>query len=138
MPRLRRTRRNTRGNPLLFRHVLVVDAIDAERTLAHHAFIFIELARAVRARPGAQLAADTDVGVDQHDAILGALIAGAGGTDGDAGRLLAVQTGPREMHGAAIRPLPRLVGVHAIQPDAVWMVLIRVEVGQRRGVPGGV
>ena len=42
------------------------------------------------------------------------------------------------MHGAAVRAGAGFVGVHAVQPDAIWMVLIRVEVAQRRGVAGGI
>jgi hypothetical protein len=45
--------------------VLVVDAVDAERALLHHAFDFAVLARAVRAGPRTQLAADALVLVDE-------------------------------------------------------------------------
>ena len=55
------------------------------------------LARAVRARPRAQLAADALVLVDQHDAVLGALVAGAGRAHRHAGRRLAVQARAREV-----------------------------------------
>src|SRR3546814_1615707 len=56
-------------------------------------------ARAVRAGPRAQLAADALVLVDQHDAVLGALVAGAGGAHGHAGRRFAVQARAREVQG---------------------------------------
>ena len=138
VPRLRRAGGNAGRHPLRLRNVRIVDTVDAQRALAHHALVLVELARAIRTRPGAQLAADTDVGVDQHDAVLGPLVAGAGGTDRDAGGLLAVQAGPRKMHGAALGAGARLVGVHAIQPDAVWMILISVEIRQRRGMARGV
>src|SRR5215475_9965848 len=84
---------------------LVVDAVDAQRTLLHDAGIVVELARAVGAGPRAELAADTEVLVDQHDAVLGALERGAGRADGDAGGLRAVQARAREVHGAAARPV---------------------------------
>src|SRR5690606_31152653 len=71
--------------------VLVVDAVHAERALLHDALDLAVLARAVRAGPRAQLAADALVLVHQHDAVLGALVAGAGRAHGHAGRRLAVQ-----------------------------------------------
>src|SRR3546814_10018928 len=40
--------------------VLVVDAVEAERAFLHHADVFVELARAVGAGPGAELAADAE------------------------------------------------------------------------------
>src|SRR5207342_3860192 len=67
-----------------FREVLVVDAVDAERALLHHAFDFAVLARAVRAGPRTQLAADAFVFIHQHDAVARALVARAGGAHGDA------------------------------------------------------
>ena len=138
MPRLRRAGRDAGRHALLFRQVLVVDAVDAQRAFPHHALVLVELARAVGAGPGAQLAADADVGVDQHDAVFGALVAGAGGTDGDAGRVLAMQAGAGEVHRAAVRAGAGFVGVHAVEPDAVRVVLIGAEIGQRRGMAGGV
>src|SRR5579872_6138480 len=132
MPSLRRACRDAGRHALLFGNMLVVDTIDTERTLPHHALIFVELARTIRACPRAQLAADTDVGVHQHDTVLRTLVAGAGWTDGDASGLLAMQARPREMHGAAVRSLTRFVGMHAVQPHAIRMVLIRIEIRQRR------
>src|SRR5687768_7413390 len=90
--------------------VLVVDAIDAQRAFLHHAGIVIELARPVRAGPGAELAADAGIGVDQHDAVLGALVGRPGGADLDASRLLAMQAGFREMDGAAATAVVDLEG----------------------------
>src|SRR3546814_15894653 len=71
-------------------------------------------ARAVGAGPGAQLAADAGVCVDQHDAVLGALVGGAGRADGDAGRVVAVQAGLGKAHRAA---LP-VVGPHLEAVDS--------------------
>ena len=99
--RARRAGAHAGGNAVLRRRCLVIDAVDAQRALLHHAVAVVVLARAVRAGPGAQLAADAGVGIDQHDAVLGALEGGAGRADGDAGRLLAMQARAREMHGAA-------------------------------------
>src|SRR5690606_33820332 len=86
--------------------------------------------------PAAQLAADALVLVHQHDPVLGALVAGAGGAHGDAGRGLAVQARAREVQGhgrlrfaAALRWTGReLVAVHAVEPDpgglpAVWLLV---------------
>src|SRR6185436_2514499 len=82
---------------LLGREGLVVDAVDAERALLHDAGILVELARAVGTGPRAQLAADAEILVDQHDAVLGALERRAGRADRDAGGLGAMQAGPWEM-----------------------------------------
>src|SRR4030095_4895154 len=78
---------------------LVVDAIDAQRALLHRAALLAELARAVRARPRAQLAADAFVLVDQPDAVLGARVACARRAHRHARRRLAMQARTREMHG---------------------------------------
>src|SRR5690606_30396178 len=112
--------------------VLVVDAVDAERAFLHHALDLAVLARAVGAGPRAQLAADAFVLVDQHDAVLGALVAGAGRAHGDAGRRLAVQARAREVQrdrglgGPCPGGSPAcgnrglgfdLVRMHAVEPD---------------------
>src|ERR1041384_8778236 len=88
---------------VLRREALVVDAVDAQRALLHGAVVVVVFARAIRTGPGAELAADAGVGIDQHDAIGGALVGRAGRTDRDAGRRLAMQAGAREMHGEARR-----------------------------------
>src|SRR3546814_5224103 len=99
--------------------VLVVDLVDAERALLHDADVGIVFARAVGAGPGAQLAADAGVGVDQHDAVLGALVGGPGRADGDAGRVVAVQAGLGEVHRAAVAVVGHhLEAVDAVEPDA--------------------
>ena len=71
MPRPRRgrsQRRRERGRPRA--RGLVVDAVDAERAFLHDACIVVELARAIGAGPGAQLAADAEILVDEDDAVL--------------------------------------------------------------------
>src|SRR3546814_10085593 len=96
-------------------------------------------ARAVGAGPGAQLAADAGVGVDQHDTVLGALVGGAGRADGDAGRVVAVQAGLGKVHRAAVAVVGHhLEAVDAVEPDAGGIGAVGVAVGQRRGVAGGV
>src|SRR5690606_29178358 len=67
-----------------FVEVLVVDAVHAQGALLHPPLDFAVLARSVGAGPAAQLAADALVLVDQHDAVLGALVACARRTHGDA------------------------------------------------------
>src|SRR4029079_1746982 len=98
--------------------------VDAERALLHRSVFVIIFPRAVGAGPGAQLAADAGVGIDQHDAVRRALVGRAGRTDGDAGRLFAVQTGAGEMHGAARRAVAHFVGVHAVEPGAVRIAAV--------------
>jgi hypothetical protein len=74
----------------------VLDAVDAERALGHHLALFIELARAVRTRPRAVLAADALVVVDEDDAVALSLVARTGRADRDARRVLAVQAALRK------------------------------------------
>src|SRR5690606_24274418 len=119
--------------------VFVVDAVHAQRALLHHALDRRVLARAVGAGPRAQLAADALVLVHQHDAVLGTLVAGAGGAHGDAGRGLAVQARTREVQGhrrlrAGRRPRGRdLVAVHAVEPHAGRFAAVGLLVRQRAG-----
>ena len=75
---------------ILRREVLIVNPVNAQCAFLHDAFVSIELARAVRASPGAQLTADANRLVDQHDAIFGALIGGAGRAYGDASWFIAM------------------------------------------------
>jgi hypothetical protein len=72
--RARGARPHARRNSVLLGQIGVVDSVDTERALLHHALIGVQLARTVRARPGAQAAADAERLVDQHDAVLGALV----------------------------------------------------------------
>src|SRR3712207_3487004 len=111
---------------------------DAERALLHHARVLVHLPRAVGAGPGAEAAADAGLGVDQHDPVLGALVGGAGRADGDAGGVLAVEAGPREVDGAPPIALAGFVGVDAVEPHALGARGVGVEVRQRRAVAGGV
>ena len=46
--------------------------------------------------------------VDQHNAVLGTLVAGACRADGHAGRVVAMQAGAREMQRPAVRALAQL------------------------------
>src|SRR6516162_5492832 len=124
--------------PVLFRQVFVVDPVDAQRAFLHHAGVFVELASTVRASPGAQFAADADVFVDQHDPVLGALVGRAGRAHGDAGRLLAMQAGFREIDGARALPVAFLVRVDAVEPDAPGLRAIGVEIGQRSPRTAGI
>jgi hypothetical protein len=112
---------------------LVVDAIDAERALLHDAGVFVEFPGAIGTGPGAELAADAEVFVDEDDAVRGALEGRTGRTHRHAGGLGAMQARAREMNGAAGRALADLVGVHAVEPDAVGLGPVRREIGQRRG-----
>jgi hypothetical protein len=94
------------------------DAVHAQRALAHHLALFVELARAVGAGPAAVLAADALVVVDQHDAVLGALVAGAGGAHRHAGRVFAVQAALGEVHRLRVGELAHLEGLHAVEEGA--------------------
>src|SRR5690242_4095856 len=119
MPRADRTGGDAGRHPVALVEGLVVDAVDAEGAFLHHPLGLIELARAIGAGPGAELAADAFVFVDQHDPVRRALERSAGRADGDAGRRLAMHAGLGEMHRATGRALARLEGVDAVEPDAV-------------------
>ena len=140
MPRPRRTGLHAGRLARDLRNVLVVDAVDAERAFLHHAFDFRILARTVGAGPAAELAADALVLVHEHDAVFGALVAGAGRADGHAGRCLAMQAGAREMQGHRRLVVQRIerVAVHAIEPDAHRLGAVGVLVGQRSGDAAGI
>src|SRR5690606_633653 len=126
--------------PLRFRDVLVVDAVHAQRALLHHALDRVVLAGAVGAGPTAQLAADALVLVHQHDAVLGALVAGAGRADRDAGRLFAMQAAAREVQGHRRLRLAGhdFIGMHAVEPDAGRPLAVRLLVAERAGDAAGV
>src|SRR5271165_2726530 len=108
--------------------MLVVDPIDTQGAFFHDTFIGIKLARAIGASPGTQLAADTDRLVDQHDAVLSALVGRAGRADGDAGRLLAMQTGSRKVDRPRALALAFLIGMDAVEPCPPGIVAIGVEI----------
>ena len=124
---------HARGLALALGQRGVVDAVDAQRALRHHLALLIQLAHAVRARPGAVLAADALVVIDQHDAVLGPLVAGAGRAHRHARRILAVQARFREMDRLRVRKLAHLEGLHAVEERAGRIVVVRVEVGERPG-----
>src|ERR1700732_3851865 len=128
MPGIDRAHHDTGRLPVLGLKVLVVDPVNAQGALLHDAFVGVELARAVGACPGAELATNADGFVDQHDAILGALVGGAGRAHGDASRLLAMQTGFRKMYGACAVALALLEGMNAVEPDAPGVVAVGAKI----------
>src|SRR5262249_22553910 len=138
MPRMDRTGRHAGRHAIDFLEVLVVDAVDAQRAFLHRAGVVVVLARAIRASPGAELAADAQALVDQHDAVLRPLVGGPGRTDLDTGRLLAMQAGAREMHGAAVGAVAGFVGVDAIEPYAQGIGAVGLAIGEGCHVAAGV
>src|SRR5262249_53335568 len=110
----------------------------AQRALLHRADHLVVFARAIGTGPGAQLASDAQILVDEDDAVLGPLVGGAGRADLDASRLLAMQAGAREVHGAAGGAIARLEAVDAVDPHAHRVGAVGVLVGQRGHVPAGV
>src|SRR5581483_9709535 len=91
MPRLGRAHHDAGRQALFGGEVVVIDAVDAQGAFLHHPFVLVELAGAVGTGPGAQFAADADLGVDQDDAVFGALVGSPGRAHGDAGGLGAMQ-----------------------------------------------
>src|SRR3569833_1409990 len=125
---MRRTGRDAGWHAIGLGQIFVVNLVDAQRALLHRAVVFVELARAVRARPGAELAADAGIRIDENDAVLGALIGSTCRAHGATSRLLAMQAGARKVHGARCLALSCFVGVAAVEPHAVRLAL---EIAQR-------
>src|SRR4029077_11847689 len=61
-----RAGRDARGYAARLVEGLVVDLVDAERAFLHHARVVIVLASTIGAGPGAELATDTEIFVDEH------------------------------------------------------------------------
>src|SRR4029453_11192234 len=114
----------------------IVDTINAQRAFLHDAMAVVVLARAVGAGPGAQFAADAGVRVDQHDAVFGAFVGGAGRAHGDAIGLFAMQTRAWKIPRPALGTPPRLEGVHAVEPGPMRIGAVGGLIGQRRGIAG--
>jgi hypothetical protein len=94
------------------------DAVDAERAFLHDPLLGIELARPVGTGPGAVFAADALVIVDQHHAVVRALVGGAGRTHGHTGGLFAVQTALGEVHRLGMGEVADLEGLDPIEKGA--------------------
>src|SRR5262249_36694651 len=86
----------------------------------------------------AQLAADAGLRIDQHDAILGALVGGAGRAHRDAVRLIAMQTRSGKIDGPTCGSLAGFEGVHAVEPGTVRIDTVGVLIGERRGIAAAV
>ena len=125
---MRRTREDARGLAVVFGQPLVVDAIDAKRALSSRARALIELARAVRARPRAVVAADALVVVDEHDAVA-ALVARAG-RDTRGRRRLPRNAGTTSGSGSSSCP-------ESARPRSVWTRLKRRRRARAVGVVVG-
>ena len=119
----------------LRRQQLVVDAVDAQRALLHHLFLLVHFARAVGAGPGAVLAADALVVVDQHDAVLGALVGlapvGHTGTQGGSSQC-------RQDFGkctvSVCGKFADFEGLHAVEEGAARVLAVR-DSGRSAGPP---
>src|ERR1700751_292226 len=131
MPSIDRADHEAGRLPILGREMLIVDPVDAQGALLHDTVVVIELARAVGACPGTELAADADRLIDQHDAVFGPLVGSAGRTHGDAVRLLAMQTGFWKVNGSRAFALAFLERMDAVEPHAPGAVGIGAEIGQR-------
>src|SRR5687767_4195248 len=88
---------------ILRRKVLVVDAVDAQSAFLHHAMVVVVFTGTIGACPGAELAADAGVGIDEHDPILCPFVRRARRTDGDACCVLAMEAGTGKVHDVRIR-----------------------------------
>ena len=128
-----RARHHARRFALRLRQLGVVNAVDAQRALLHHLLVRVELARAVRARPRAILAADALIVIDQHDAVFGTLVARAGRAYRHAWRVFAVQARLGEMHGFRIGKLADLECLYAVEECSRGVLVVRAVIGQVTG-----
>jgi hypothetical protein len=115
--------------PIFGRQVLVIDPVDAQRALLHDAFVRVELAGSIGARPRAEFAANADRLVDEDDTVLDALVGRASRAHRDTGRFLAMQAGFREVNRPRALSLAFFEGMDAVEPDAPGVVAIWIEIG---------
>ena len=107
------------------RQLALGDALLAERALLHDALLLVEVAHAVGAGHGAELAADALRLVDLHGAV-GGHVRGLGRADGHAGRVRAVLALDGQEVGVDVRPLAALLArVRAHAQDLVPVVAHR-------------
>ena len=132
------TGKHTYRLALVFGQAFIVEPIDAQGTFFHHLLLFVDFARAVGAGPGAILATDALVVVDQHDAILGPLVTRARGAHRNTGRIFAMQAGFREMHRLRVREFTHFEGLHAIEKSSGGVGAVRVAVHHRTGLARGI
>src|SRR5262245_23568545 len=138
MPRAGRAGPHACGNAVVGGKVLIVDAVDAPRALLHDTVAQVVLARPVRAGPGAQLAADTGVGIDQHDAVLRPFVGGARRAHSDTVGFLAMQARAGKIHGPTLCALASLKSVDAIKPGAMRIGAVGVLIGERGRIPASI
>ena len=81
---------DTGGNPVFFRQGFVIDSVDTQRAFFHHACVGVVFPSAIRTGPGAPLAADAGIFVDEDDPVFLAFIGRASRANGYAGGFFAV------------------------------------------------
>ena len=66
------------GDPILRLQIFVVNPINAQGAFLNHTVVIVIFARAIRARPGTEFAADAGIRIDQDNAVFFALVGGTG------------------------------------------------------------
>ena len=136
--RIGRARQHTGRFALGFRQGFVINPIHTQGAFLHHLLLLIQFACTVRAGPGAVLAADALVVINQHNAILLALVTGASGADRDTRCVFTVQTTLGEVQGLGVGELTDLKGLHPVEEGAGRILGKRIVIKQRAGGSGGI
>ena len=116
----------------------IIDAVNAQRAFGHHLTVLIKLPDAVRTGPGAVLAANALVIVNQHNAIFLTLVRRSGRTHRDTGWILAMQTGLWKMYGLSAGINTGFISLYTVEEGPRWIGIIGVLIDQRTGSTGGI
>lgn len=120
--------------------VLIVDSVDAKRAFLHYPFGLIKFTRAIRARPGAEFAADASVPVDKNDSVFFAFVGRAGWANRHARCVFTMKARFWEMDragntGFLIDGFERM---NPVEPDTFGMFSVWGDIRQRRRVSAGI
>ena len=126
------------GFALSFRQGLIVNSIHTKGAFFHYLLMFVDLAHAIRAGPGAVAATDTLVIVYQYDTVILAFVTGAGRTYRHTGRIFTMKTAFGKMNGFGIGKFANLVSLYAIEKCPGRIGAIRVVIAHRSRRTGGV
>ena len=133
-----RARPHTSWNLIFHFQRLVINPVNTERALLHHAFSRIHLTCAIRARPCTKPAANAPIFIDQHNAIFFTLIRCSCRANRHTRCIFTMQARFREMHNPCICACAGLECMHAVKPRAHRIIAIGIFISQRRAITGRV